>query len=300
MILEQTSIITLLLIPLFSCSNSEKTYDATGSFEAIETIISSEAIGRIEKLDLEEGMILSKGQRIGFVDTTQLLLKKQQILKQIEALNQSLPKIDIQLAPLRTQVKTAEKEQLRISNLLKSNAATDKQMDDINAQVKLLKSQLTAMQTSLRSSLGSAKKNIEALEIQYEQVQDQLAKSYIKSPINGTVLTQFARSNEFTAIGKPLYKIADLSSMTLRTYITGDQLAKVKLKQRVLVFTDDGNGDLHESQGEITWISDKSEFTPKSIQTKDERANRVYAIKVKVNNDGRYKIGMYGEIRFTK
>lgn len=300
MILEQTSIIILLLIPLFSCSNSEKTYDATGSFEAIETIISSEAIGRIEKLDLEEGMILSKGQRIGFVDTTQLLLKKQQILKQIEALNQSLPKIDIQLAPLRTQVKTAEKEQLRISNLLKSSAATDKQMDDINAQVKLLKSQLTAMQTSLRSSLGSAKKNIEALEIQYEQVQDQLAKSYIKSPINGTVLTQFARANEFTAIGKPLYKIADLSSMTLRAYITGDQLAKVKLKQRVLVFTDDGDGDLHESQGEITWISDKSEFTPKSIQTKDERANRVYAIKVKVNNDGRYKIGMYGEIRLTK
>lgn len=288
----------ILLMSLISCGNTDKSFDATGSFEAIEIIVSSEAAGRVDILNIEEGSQLKIGQDIGLIDTVQLSLKRDQLEAQIEALHASLPNIPVQLSPLKTQLKTAENEYQRITNLAKSNAATSKQVDDITAQVSILKAQLQATQSTLNSNLNSAKKNIDALEIQLAQVHDHLSKCYLKSNVDGTILTLYTRENELTAPGKPLYKIADLSSLILRAYISGDQLPQIKLNQTVTVSTDDGDGGLAKTEGVITWISDKSEFTPKSIQTKNERASRVYAIKIKVKNDGRLKIGMYGEVNF--
>lgn len=290
--------ITVIFLFLASCTGNKNSFDASGSFEAEETIISSEADGRIKQLDIEEGQVLQSGQMIGYIDSTQLYLRKKQYAAQIEALLSKRPHIPVQLATLSEQLKAAETEQNRISNLVKADAATQKQLDDINAQVDLINAQIKALKSTLDITTEGFNRDSSPLQVQIQQTDDQLQKCKLINPSVGTVLTKYAEANEMASPGKALYKIADLTTIILRAYVSGNQLPEIKLHQQVKVNTDDGKGGFKEAEGLITWISDKAEFTPKTIQTKDERADMVYAIKVKVKNDGTYKIGMYGEIKF--
>jgi HlyD family secretion protein len=291
--------IAAVAIVVFSaCTPEEKAFDASGSFEAIETIISSEISGTIMELNIEEGQIIQNGHLVAIIDSVQLYLKKAQLEAQYIAILSRSPDLTIQLSALESQLATAEKEKLRISNLLKGDAATKKQLDDINANIEVIKKQIAAQKSSLNITKDGISKDANSIRIQIEQIEDQLKRSRIINPVNGTVLAKYAQENEVTSMGKPIYKIADLSNLTLRAYISGNQLSKIKLNQKVSVLTDDGDGGFRETEGTVTWINDKAEFTPKTIQTKDERANLVYAIKVNVSNDGTFKIGMYGEVNF--
>jgi HlyD family secretion protein len=283
---------------LIGCSNDNGDFDATGTFESEEIIVSSEATGKLIKFDIEEGYEIKQNQIVGIVDTTQLHLKKKQLLSSITAVLSKQPDISAQLAALQQQIETAEIEKKRIENLVKLDAATTKQLDDINSQLEVLNKQYTAAKSSLTITKQGLQSETLPLIAQVEQIEDQIKKSYITNPIDGTVLTRYAKLDEVTSNGKALYKIADLSGMTLRAYVDGDQLGQIKLGQKVKVYIDKGEGDQKEMSGEIYWVSSKAEFTPKTIQTKDERANLVYAIKVKVINDGYLKIGMYGEVKF--
>jgi HlyD family secretion protein len=295
---NSTTFIVIATMLLFTaCKGNKNNFDASGTFEAEETIISAEANGTIKQFDIEEGQALQAGQAIGYIDSLQLYLRKKQLEAQVSALLSKKPNAGIQLAALQEQLKTAEKERDRVSRLVKADAATGKQLDDMNAQIEVIQKQLAAQQSTLHISTQGISKDASPLGIQIEQLNDQLAKCRIVNPVNGTVLTKYAEANEMTIQGKALYKIADLSTIILRAYISGNQLALVKLNQQVQVNTDDGKGGYRAAAGTITWINDKAEFTPKTIQTKDERANMVYAIKIKVKNDGQYKIGMYGEIK---
>lgn len=291
-------LLPILSLLLFSCGGSNGKFDATGTFESEEVIVSSEAMGKLIRFDVEEGATLSKDQIVGVVDTLQLYLKKKQLEASIKAVLSKQPDIATQLAAFEEQIKSATTEKKRIENLVKSNAATTKQLDDINTQLDVLNKQYNATKSNLTITKQGLQSETYPLQIQIEQIQDQINKSVIKNPIDGTVLTRYAKQSEITSTGKALYKIADLSEMTLRAYVNGDQLGQIKLGQKVKVFVDRGNGEQKEMSGEIFWVSSKAEFTPKTIQTKDERANLVYAIKVKVKNDGYLKIGMYGEINF--
>ncbi|MHA4741664.1 HlyD family secretion protein [Dyadobacter sp. MSC1_007] len=295
---------------LTGCKENENPYDASGTFEAVETIVSAEASGRIMQLDLEEGQQLKEGQIVGYIDSLQLFLKKKQLEAQIRATGSRVPDIVAQTNVYKQQIAVSQvrldnllHEKKRIENLLKADAATPKQLDDINAQVAELQKQLEvinrqdAAQTSvLRTQTSGLRADVQPLVVQIEQINDQLAKSKIINEVNGTVLTKYAEANEIAATGKPLYKIADLSTIILRAYVTGDQLTGIKLNQKVKVLVDDAGGKYRELPGEIEWISGKAEFTPKTIQTKDERANLVYGVKIRVKNDGFLKIGMYGEV----
>ncbi|HRG37783.1 MAG TPA: HlyD family efflux transporter periplasmic adaptor subunit [Bacteroidia bacterium] len=292
------SILLVSLIVLASCSNKKADFDASGTFEAEETIISSEVSGTIKQFNVEEGQTLSSNQVIGFIDSTQLFLKKKQLQAQITALLSKRPDVSAQLASLEEQQMAAEKEQKRVSNLVKADAATTKQLDDVNTQLEVIKKQIDAQKSVLGISSQGISNDAVPLQIQIEQTEDQLSKCRIVNPVSGTVLGKYAEANEMTAPGKPLYKIADLRTIILRVYVTGNQLPTLKLNQEVKVLTDDGKGGFKEVTGKITWINDKAEFTPKTIQTKDERANMVYAVKVNVINDGTFKIGMYGEVKF--
>jgi HlyD family secretion protein len=290
--------LSLSLFPLlfFACGSGSGKFDATGTFESEEIIVSSEAMGKLVKFDVEEGATLKQNQLVGIVDTIQLHLKKKQLEASINALLSKQPDISTQLAAIEEQIKTATTEKKRIENLVKANAATTKQLDDINAQLDLLNKQYIAAKSNLTITKEGLKSETYPLQIQIEQIQDQINKSIIKNPVDGTVLTRYAKQDEVTTNGKALYKIADLSNMTLRAYFNGDQLGQIKIGQKVKVFVDKGDGKQKEMSGEIYWVSAKSEFTPKTIQTKDERANLVYAVKIKVINDGYLKIGMYGEV----
>ena len=290
---------TVILLLMGSCENGGNQFDASGAFEAEEVIISAEAMGRIMELNIEEGQILKTGQVIGYVDSTQLFLKKKQLEAQIEAVMSNKPNVSVQLSALQKQLNAATNERKRIENLLKADVATQKQLDDVNTQIEVIKSQMSALKSTLSNSTDNINKNASTLSVQIEQINDQLEKCKIVNPMAGTVLTKYAMANEMGSPGKPIYKIADLSSIILRVYVSGNQLPEIKLNQKVKVNTDDGQGGFNESEGTITWINNKAEFTPKTIQTKDERANMVYAVKVKVKNDGRYKIGMYGELMFN-
>lgn len=287
-----------LSVFLLSCSNGNGDFDATGTFESEEVIVSAEATGKLIFFNIEEGMNLKKDQIAAVIDTTQLYLKKKQLESTIKSVLVTQPDIPTQLASIKEQIITAEREKNRIDNLVKTNAATSKQLDDINSQLEVLNKQYDAARSSLTITKQGIISQTLPLKTQVEQIQDQINKSITKNPVDGTVLTRYAMQNEVTSNGKALYKIADLSTMTLRAYINGEQLSQIKLGQKVKVFVDNGEGNQKELSGEIYWISSKAEFTPKTIQTKDERANLVYAIKVKVINDGYLKIGMYGEVKF--
>ena len=296
--IKTIALIASIATVLTACNNNKVSFDASGSFEAEETIISSEATGTIKQFRIEEGQTLEAGQTIGYIDSLQLYLKKKQLEAQVTAILGKKPNIPVQLSALQEQLRTAERERTRVANLVKGDAATPKQLDDINAQIEVLKKQIEAQQSTLSISSEGLSKDIVPLQVQVEQLNDQLAKCKIINPANGTVLAKYAEANEMTTTGKPLYKIADLSNIILRAYITSNQLTQIKLNQKVKVLTDDGKGGYKETEGTVTWINDKAEFTPKTIQTKDERANMVYAVKIKVKNDGSYKVGMYGEIKF--
>lgn len=290
--------VALITLILFGCGNGNGKYDATGTFESEEVIVSSEAMGKLVRFDVEEGAQLKQNQIVGVIDTLQLYLKKKQLEASVKAVLSKQPDVATQLAALQEQIKTAEIEKKRVENLVKSNAATTKQLDDVNAQLEVLNKQYNATKSSLTITKQGLQSETFPLQIQIEQINDQLSKSRIINPVDGVVLTRYAKQNEVTVTGKALYKIANLSEMTLRAYINGDQLGLIKLGQKVKVFVDKGESEQKEMSGEIYWVSSKAEFTPKTIQTKDERANLVYAIKVRVKNDGYLKIGMYGEVKF--
>lgn len=294
----KTGCIAIAVLISSACgSNNEPSYDASGSFEADEIIISSEVSGVIQQLEIEEGQSLQSGEIVGYIDSTQLSLKKQQLESQLIAMLGKKPDIPVQLSALQAQLRTMEKEKVRLEHLIQGDAATPKQLDDLNAESAILRKKINAQKSSLSISSEGISKEARAVQVQIAQIEDQLRRCKITNPINGTVLAQYAEVNEMTTIGKPLYKIADLSVVFLRAYITGNQLPQVKLNQTVEVLTDDGKDGYKKTEGLIVWINDQAEFTPKTIQTKEERANKVYAIKVKIQNDGTYKIGMYGEIK---
>lgn len=283
---------------LASCHRNKSDFDASGTFEAEETIISAETTGTIKQFNIDEGQIVQTGQLIGYIDSTQLYLRKKQLEAQQRAALSRRPDVDKQIAALQEQLKAAEREKGRVTNLLKADAATQKQLDDANTQIEVIKKQIAATESSLEITNQSIDKETVPLQIQIEQLNDQLEKCQIINPLNGTVLTKYAEPNEMAAPGKALYKVADLSTIVLRAYITGDQLSKLKLNQTVSVFADDGKENYKQYKGVLSWISSQAEFTPKTIQTKEERANLVYATKIRVKNDGLLKLGMYAEVKF--
>jgi len=296
----KNSFLLILAVTISSCKNKDHQYDASGAFEAVETIISAEANGKILQLNLEEGNQLEPGQVVGYIDSTQLHLSKMQLSQNKKALLTGRLETSVQTEALRKELANAELDRNRIENLVKGGVASQKQLDDANAKVSTLQSKINAQENSLKTSTSTLNEQGSTVDVQLNEINDQLGKCIIVNPVKGTVLTKYAEQFEMALIGKPLYKIADISTLILRAYITGDQLPSVKIGQNVKVFTDDGNGGYKEAAGVITWINDKSEFTPKTIQTKNERANLVYAIKVNVKNDGYLKIGMYGEVMLNK
>src|SRR6185312_380298 len=305
------TIIPFLFSGFLSCNNDQNNYDATGTFEATEILIPAEANGIIEAFHVDEGETLDSGILVGFIDTTQLYLKKKQLEAQIKSAKARQPNIAAQTAQFKQQAAVVQSqldhllhEKKRTENLVKGDAATQKELDDINAEINTVKQQIKAIHEQgaaqisvLQTQRSGISSEISPLMIQIQQVNEQVEKSGIINPVNGTVLTKFAEKDEMATIGKPLYSIADLSTIILRAYITGDQFSLVKLGQKLTVLVDDTSGKSRQYEGKIEWISNKAEFTPKTIQTKDERANLVYAIKIKVKNDGTLKIGMYGEVK---
>ena len=296
--LNSYTLIATALLSLAACNRGDGDFDATGTFEATEILVSSEANGKIMELNIEEGDRLDAGALVGYVDSTQLYLKKMQLSAGLRSVDIRKPDIRKQIAALEQQIATARTEQQRMENLVKAKAGNQKQVDDIVNNIKYLQKQLDAQYSTLNKTTGGADAEAEGILYQIMQLDDQLQKSRIVNPQAGTVLVKYAEPGEVTAAGKPLYKIADTDLLYLRAYITSDQLSTLKQGQTVRVFADYGENDRREYPGTITWISDKSEFTPKGIQTKDERANLVYAIKIAVKNDGYLKIGQYGETLF--
>ena len=293
--------LTVLCFLLAACSDNKSNHDASGVFEATEVIISAEAVGKLEAFDLQEGDVLSLGQYLGSVDSTQLYLRKIQLQTAKKAIDSRRPDIGVQISATREQIRKAEIEQRRIESLFQANAATQKQVDDITSQLKVLQSNLAAQTNSLSSSVNSLTEEGASYEIQIAQIEDQLAKCRIFNPIEGTVLNKYAEAKEMVIIGKPLYKIADTRHLFLRAYIVSTQLAQVKLGQSAIVSVCYDGETEKTYPGKVTWISNKAEFTPKTIQTKDERQNLVYAVKIAVENtDNLLKIGMYGDVNFNQ
>jgi HlyD family secretion protein len=296
-----------------ACNSNGNKFDASGTFEATEVIVSSELSGKILSLTVNEGDTVSANRVVGTVDAEGIELQKEQVEASISSLSDKTADVGPQVALLQNQLAVQQSqlnnllhEKQRIENLIKQDAATGKQLDDINAQIDVVRKQMGVTQQQInvqRNNTSTQNKSIlsesKPLQKRVEQLNDQLKRADIVNPINGTVLTKYAEAGELTSTGKALYKIADLGEMKLRAYVTGDQLSQIKLGQQVKVLVDDGKDKYKELVGTISWISDKAEFTPKTIQTKEERANLVYAIKINVKNDGYLKIGMYGEVRFT-
>ncbi|MGF2411941.1 HlyD family secretion protein [Ferruginibacter sp.] len=302
--------IAFLVLTFSACKNGESSYDASGTFEADEVIVSSELSGKIIFFNVQEGLQIAKDSVIGIVDAKNISLQQEQVQASIKALGEKTanvqPQVQLlqnQLAVQQSQLNNLLHEKARIANLIKADAATGKQLDDMNAQIDVAKKQLAVTQQQInvqRSNIATQNRSIlseaDPLKKRVAQLQDQAQRANIINPVAGTVITKYAEQGEITTAGKALYKIADLSSLNLRAYITGIQLPQIKLGQTVKVLIDDGAKKYKTYSGTIIWVSDKAEFTPKTIQTKEERANLVYAIKVKVQNDGFLKIGMYGEL----
>ncbi|MES2416703.1 MAG: HlyD family efflux transporter periplasmic adaptor subunit [Bacteroidota bacterium] len=295
--MNKIKVLLIAVLGLAACKNKVALYDASGTFEAVETLVSAEATGAIKMLNLQEGQTLQAGQVLGYIDSTQLYLKKKQLLAQVAAILGKKPDIVAQTAALYEQLQQAAREQKRTANLYKADAATRKQLDDATSQIAIIKKQIEAQQSALHINTASLRNETAPLTIQIQQINDQLEKCKLINPVNGTVLTKYAEVNEVTSIGKPIYKIAELNVIILRTYLTNDLMGKVKLGQQVKVLVDDTKEAYKTYPGTIEWISSKAEFTPKTIQTKEERANLVYAVKIRVKNDGYLKIGMYGEVK---
>ena len=291
------TVYTFLLILIASCQSGLPKYDATGTFETTEVLVSAEANGKILTYDVEEGDYLKQGACVGLIDTLQLYLKKVQLEASMKSVEEQRPDIKKQVAALKEQIATAERDKQRYENLFNAGAGNEKQLQDAESQLVVLRNQLTATYSSLSNSDESLSWQGSSVGLQIAQVDDQLSKCYISSPINGTVLTNYAEAGELASVGKPLFHVADMDKIYLRAYITSDQLANVAIGTKATVYADYGNKE-KAYPGEVIWVSQQSEFTPKTILTKDERANLVYAIKIKVKNDGDLKIGMYGGVKW--
>ncbi len=285
----------LLAALLVGCGANDDAADAYGNFEATEVLVSAEANGRLVRFDVAEGAALAAGQVVGLVDTVQLALRRDQVAAQRRAVASRIAGVLAQIDVLQEQKRVAQVEQARIERLLQDQAATSKQLDDVAGQIAVLDRQILQIRTQNATILGE----VEALDAQLAQIDDQVRRSAVVNPLPGTVLVTFAEAHELTAAGKPLYTVADLDTMILRAYISGAQLPHVRLGQAVSVRIDESAEAVRTLPGTVSWIAAQAEFTPKLIQTKEERVNLVYAIKVRVGNaDGALKIGMPGEVRF--
>ena len=292
-----TTIMAAVAMFCTACSNNDAQYDASGVFETTEVIVSAKGTGELVAFHVEEGQTVNIGQELGCIDTVQLYLKKKQLLANISATESRRLDASRQVASIQQQITNLQKERKRFGELIKENAANQKQVDDIDYQIVVLQRQLAATSEQIGSNNNSLTGQKGGIVAQIEQLDDQTRNSIITSPIQGTVLTKYMEQGEFAAPGKPLFKVANTRDMKLRAYITADQLTSVKIGQKVKVYADQGKTDRKEYSGTVTWIASKAEFTPKTIQTRDERANLVYAIKIAVANDGLIKEGMYGDIK---
>ncbi|MGE5356738.1 MAG: HlyD family secretion protein [Deltaproteobacteria bacterium] len=290
--------LTILMFFVISCSNNDVKSDAYGNFEATEVTVSSEMPGKLIFLDVEEGQELKKGDIIGQIDTVLLLKQKNVIIANIAALDSKIQNQEPEIAVLLEQKSYLQNEKKRLKNLIEGNAATQKQMDDIESQINLTDKKISATKVKYSELNRGVLAQKSPMSEQIKQIDEQIRKSKLINPIDGQVLSVFKRESEVVAAGLPIYKIADLSSLDLKAYISGAQLPHIKLNQEVEVLIDQDEKTNKSMNGVITWISGKAEFTPKTIQTKEERVNQVYAIKIKVKNDGSLKIGMPGEVRF--
>ena len=283
---------------LSACGNNDIPYDASGVFETTEVIVSAQATGELLSFTVEEGMNVKADEKLGYVDTLQLALKKKQLTATLAATDSKWLDEKRQSASLRQQIINLERERKRFGDLFEADAATEKQVDELDYQIDVLKRQLSATEEQLNSHNKSLDGQCLSLEAQLAQLENQIEKSVVSSPVSGTMISKYAEPGEFVQPGKSLFKVANLEKMKLRIYITADQLTMLKIGQKVKVYADKGQDERQEYEGVVSWISDKAEFTPKTIQTRDERANLVYAVKVSVRNDGFIKRGMYGDVKF--
>ena len=295
--MKQTIFLCTAFLAAGGCTPASDS-EASGTFEATEIVVSAEASGRILAFEVEEGDSVTAGVTVGAIDSVQLYLQKLQLERQQASVRSNRPDIEKQAAALREQIAKQRTERQRIENLLKEHAATTKQRDDIDAQIKVLEGELDALLSTLRNNAAAIDENASALDLQIAQIEDRLAKCRIAAPVSGTVLAKYAEAGEPASPGRPLMKVADLRRIHLRAYVTSAQLASIRLGQAATVTADFGDGQRFEYPGRVVWIAQESEFTPKTIQTSDTRANLVYAVKIDVVNDGRLKLGLYGEVSF--
>ena len=284
---------------LNACGRKERQYDATGVFEATETTVYAEQTGALLTFNVEEGDTVGQNREVGLIDTTQLWLKMKQAEAMKSVYQSQKPEQEKQIAVTRQQLAKAKQDQQRYKELVADGAAPGKMLDDANSQVEVLQRQLDAQLSSLRVNTNALDKQMDATDVQAEQLRDQIRKCHILVPAKGTVIEKYVERGEFVSAGKPLFKMADTENMFIRAYVTSAQLENIKTGQKATVFADYGNGGKKEYEGRVTWISSRSEFTPKTILTDDERADLVYAVKVAIKGDGYVKIGMYGEVLFA-
>ena len=288
----------ILFIAFVSCGSKEKEYDATGVFEATEVTVAAEQSGALMTFSVNEGDEVAQGKEVGLIDTTQIWLKIQQAGATKQVYQSQKPDMEKQIAATRQQLAKARQDQQRYKELVADGAAPSKMLDDATNQVQVLQKQLDAQISSLSTQLSTLNSQLSTVDVQVDQLRDQLQKCHVTTPISGTVLEKYVEKGEFVAVGKPLFKMADTQQMFIRAYVTSAQLQNIKVGQKAKVFADYGDGQKKEYEGTVSWISSRSEFTPKTIQTDDERADLVYALKVAIKNDGYVKIGMYGEVKF--
>lgn len=284
---------------LNACGRKERQYDATGVFEATETTVYAEQTGALLTFNVEEGDTVGRNREVGLIDTTQLWLKMKQAEAMKSVYQSQKPEQEKQIAVTRQQLAKAKQDQQRYKELVADGAAPAKMLDDANSQVEVLQRQLDAQLSSLRVNTNALDKQMDATDVQAEQLRDQIRKCHILVPSKGTVIEKYVERGEFVSAGKPLFKMADTENMFIRAYVTSAQLENIKTGQKATVFADYGNGGKKEYEGRVTWISSRSEFTPKTILTDDERADLVYAVKVAIKGDGYVKMGMYGEVLFA-
>ena len=294
--MQKIYVLAGVALMMAACGGNEKAYDATGTFEATETTVYAEQSGALLTFSVNEGDHIEAGKEVGLIDTTQTWLKIRQLDATKEVYQSQKPDMERQIAATRQQLSKAQQDEQRYRELVADGAAPSKMLDDASSQVKVLQKQLDAQISSLSTSTRSLDKQTVAANVQIEQLRDMLRKCHIVTPTKGTVLEKYVERGEFVAIGKPLFKIADTEQMFMRAYVTSAQLQNIRIGQHVKVFADYGNGQKKAYDGTVSWISSRSEFTPKTILTDDERADLVYAVKVAIKNDGYVKIGMYGEV----
>ena len=294
--MQKIYVLAGVALMMAACGGNEKAYDATGTFEATETTVYAEQSGALLTFSVNEGDHIEAGKEVGLIDTTQTWLKIRQLDATKEVYQSQKPDMERQIAATRQQLSKAQQDEQRYRELVADGAAPSKMLDDASSQVKVLQKQLDAQISSLSTSTRSLDKQTVAANVQIEQLRDMLRKCHIVTPTKGTVLEKYVERGEFVAIGKPLFKIADTEQMFMRAYVTSAQLQNIRIGQHVKVFADYGDGQKKAYDGTVSWISSRSEFTPKTILTDDERADLVYAVKVAIKNDGYVKIGMYGEV----